>query len=179
MPPWLLALTCALVVFFALPLWIAVDRIVFAVRTRRRIAVHGELTGSPSPYRMFWTFPPPYLAVSPGPFPPLSWWPRCTVCGRAAQELKPVGRAKMCGVCFAKLAPVFPETTEAAKEGAAMAEAYHEYEFPLDKTVHWHGLGKELRGGAATTAAEQSVTCPGCKAWLEARRASAAWRTRS
>jgi hypothetical protein len=60
-----------------------------------------------------------------------------------------------------------------------MARTYHEYDFPRDKTVHWHALRAELREGATTTEAEPSVTCPGCKAWLADQETAAARRPRT
>lgn len=47
-----------------------------------------------------------------------------------------------------------------------MSESFHEYDFPVDGSVHWHELKVELRERATTTADRTAVTCRGCRQWL-------------
>lgn len=44
-------------------------------------------------------------------------------------------------------------------------KTFHEYDFPDDRSVHWHALTAELREGANTTRAFNDVTCAGCRGW--------------
>lgn len=48
-----------------------------------------------------------------------------------------------------------------------MGKTFHEYDFPHDATVHWYGMGEELREDATTTQIAEKVTCAGCRAWLK------------
>lgn len=50
-----------------------------------------------------------------------------------------------------------------------MARTWHEYEAPLDTSVHWHKLIDELRAGACTTVTLSLVSCEGCKSFLESK----------
>lgn len=51
-------------------------------------------------------------------------------------------------------------------------KTWHEYDFPVDKTVHWEQLKQELRVGAAISSDPKVVTCLGCLAWIETRKSS-------
>lgn len=50
-----------------------------------------------------------------------------------------------------------------------MSETWHEYDLPVDKSVHSDRLRHELREGANTSTETKVVTCPGCLDWIRRR----------